>query len=245
MKIVASIHLKAKIILASALAFIICILGIGTHLIFSESVVDASVTVRKNAVVIIDAGHGGIDGGTQASDGTLEKEINLKMALKTNEILNSMGVKTVLTRDADMSIHDDTAVTIREKKISDIKNRLRIVESTDNAVLVSIHQNYFTQSKYSGAQVFYSKNNPQSRQIAEIIQRNIADYIQTDNSREIKQSGSEIYLLHNATAPAVMVECGFLSNPQEADKLKDENYQQRIAFIIAISIMDYLNTAEE
>ncbi len=245
MKIVASIHLKAKVILASSLAFIICVLGVSAHLILSESVIDASVSVKEDIVVIIDAGHGGIDGGTQASDGTLEKEINLKIALKLNDILNSMGIKTMLTRDSDKSIHNDGAVTIREKKISDIKNRLQIVESTDNAVLVSIHQNYFTQSKYNGAQVFYSKNNPQSKTIAEIIQRNIADYIQRDNSREIKQSGSEIYLLHNVTAPAVMVECGFLSNTEEANKLKDDNYQQRMAFIIAISILDYINTAEE
>lgn len=245
MRIVASIQLKAKVILASALAFIICILGISAHFIFNYPVIDASVLVKEDVTVIIDAGHGGIDGGTQAADGTLEKDINLKIALMVNDFLKSMGVKTVLTRDSDTSIHNDGAVTIREKKISDIKNRLNIVESTDNAVLVSIHQNYFTQPKYSGAQVFYSKNNPHSRQIAEIIQRNIADYIQTDNSREIKQSGSEIYLLYNTTAPAVMIECGFLSNPQEADKLKDENYQQKIAFIIAVSIMDYLNTAEE
>lgn len=246
MKIVASLHLKAKIVLASALAFIICVLAVSAHFIFNEPVIDASSTnLNKNIIVIIDAGHGGLDGGTQSADGTLEKEINLKIALKLNDFLKSMGIKTILTRDTDISICDDDAVTIREKKISDIHNRLNIVESTENAILVSVHQNYFTQSKYYGAQVFYSKNNSDSKIIADIIQRNIANYLQKDNSREIKQSGSEIYLLHNATAPAVMVECGFLSNPDEAEKLKDETYQQKIAFLISISIFEYINTAEE
>lgn len=245
MKIVASLQLKAKAILAAALALIICVLAIGAHLIFNEPVIDASVSYKEDIVVIIDAGHGGIDGGTQSADGTLEKEINLKIALKLNDFLLNMGIETVLIRDSDISVHDESAVTIREKKVSDIHNRLNVVESTENAVLVSIHQNYFTQPKYSGAQVFYSKNNPDSGVIADIIQRTIADCLQKDNSREIKQSGSEIYLLHNTTAPAVMVECGFLSNPDEAQRLKDEAYQQKIAFLIAISLYEYINTAEE
>ena len=156
-----------------------------------------------------------------------------------------MGYDTVLIRDTDVSIHDESAVTIREKKVSDLKNRLKTVESTNNAVLVSIHQNFYTQSKYSGAQVFYSGNNPESEHLARTIQKNISDYIQTENTREIKKSGSEIYLLKKTTVPAVMVECGFLSNTEEAQRLKNENYQQEIAFIIAISISDYINTAEE
>ena len=100
---------------------------------------------KEDIVVIIDAGHGGIDGGTQSADGTLEKDINLKIALKLNDLLQNMGVETVLIRDSDISVHDESAVTIREKKVSDIHNRLNVVESTENAVLVSIHQNYFTQ----------------------------------------------------------------------------------------------------
>lgn len=245
MKIVASIHLKVKVILASVLAIIVCVLAVSAHYIFNNPVVDASVATKEDIVVIIDAGHGGIDSGTLSADGTLEKDINLKIALNLNEFLQSMGIKTLLTRDSDVSIHNDSAVTIREKKVSDIHNRLNLVESTDNSVLVSIHQNYFTQSKYNGAQVFYSKNNPNSEIIAQIIQQNIADNLQKDNSREIKQSGSEIYLLHKTTAPAVMVECGFLSNPDESEKLQDEKYQQKIAFLIAISLSDYINTAEE
>lgn len=244
MKIVASLRLKARIILSVTLAAIIGLLAVSSHIIFNRPVTQASINVRKDIVVIIDAGHGGIDGGTSAADGTPEKEINLSVALKVDEFLKSMGIKTVLTRNKDVSIHSENAVTIREKKVSDIKNRLKIVESAENSVLLSIHQNHFTQSKYSGAQVFYSKNNPESKIIADIIQRNIIDFIQPDNSRETKCSGSEIYLLHNVSAPAVMVECGFLSNPDEAEKLKNENYQQNIAFIIALSILEYITSAE-
>ena len=244
MKIVASLKLKVKILLSVTLVAIIAVLSVGSHIIFNRPVTEASVNVRKNIVVIIDAGHGGIDGGTSAADGTSEKEINLKIALKVNDFLKSMGVRTVLTRDRDISIHSKNAVTIREKKISDIKNRLSIVESNENSVLLSIHQNHFSQSKYSGAQVFYSKNNPDSKIIADIIQRNIIDYIQPDNSRETKQSGSDIYLLHNVSAPAVMVECGFLSNPDESEKLQNENYQQNIAFVISLSILEYISSAE-
>lgn len=245
MKIVASLRLKAKILLSVTLVVILSGILICARIVFRDPAIDASGPIKDKPTVIIDAGHGGIDGGTQAADGTLEKEINLAIGLKVNDYLISMGYDTVLIRDTDTSIHDESAVTIREKKVSDLKNRLKIIETTDNAILLSIHQNYFTQSKYSGAQVFYSGNNPESETLARTIQTNIADYIQTDNTREIKKSGSEIYLLNRATVPAVMVECGFLSNPDEARMLKDENYQQEMAFIIAISISDYIKTAEE
>ena len=245
MKIVASLRLKAKIFLSLSLAVILSGILICARMVFTEPAIDASVSAKEKPTVIIDAGHGGIDGGTQSADGTLEKDINLAIALKLNDYLISMGYDTVLIRDTDVSIHDESAVTIREKKVSDLKNRLKIVESTKNAVLVSIHQNFYTQTKYSGAQVFYSGNNPESERLARTIQKNISDYIQTENTREIKKSGSEIYLLKKTTVPAVMVECGFLSNTEEAQRLKNENYQQEIAFIIAISISDYINTAEE
>lgn len=242
MKIVASKRLKAKLILFSVLCFILAGLMIAERILYSDNAVDASAETLAACTVIIDPGHGGIDGGTTAADGTLEKTINLQIANKLEAVLNAMGIKTVMTRTDDNSIHDSSATTIREKKVSDIKNRLKIIEKTDNAVFVSIHQNHFGSSKYHGAQVFYSKNDPRSKTLAEAIRRQIIMTLQKENTREVKQSGTEIYLLYHSQAPSVMVECGFLSNEQETANLKDECYQQKLSFLIALGIIEYLNS---
>ncbi len=239
MRIIAPTKIKVKFCLFIALFSILTGLFIGSKAVEKLSAVDAAAKNGALKTVIIDAGHGGPDGGTSADDGTLEKEINLKIATKLNEILQSMGVNTVMIRTEDVSIHDASAETIRQKKISDIKNRLKIINETDNAVFVSIHQNHFSDSKYSGTQVFYSKNDPLSQTLANSIRLPIITYLQTENTREIKQSGTDIYLLYHAQKPSVMVECGFLSNKEEAAKLKNDSYQQQLAFLIAIGIMDY------
>ena len=245
MKVVVSSKLKAKITLISTLVLIFAVLLTGFYLlIIKENAIDASISSNQNYTVIIDAGHGGIDGGTQSKDGTLEKNINLNIALMIRDILKTYGVNTVLTRETDISIHNIGVTGIRNQKISDINNRLNIIETTENALFVSIHQNYFSQTKYSGSQIFYSKNNPQSQQLALSIRNAITENLQKENTREIKQSGSEIYLLKNATAPAVMVECGFLSNESEAKLLKTEEYQKQIAFFIAYGIINHMNSAE-
>lgn len=239
MKIIAPTKIKIKFGLSFALFTILIGLFIGTKAVEKLSAIDASAESGAYKTVIIDAGHGGPDGGTSADDGSLEKDINLQIAIKLNEILQSMGVNTVMTRTEDISIHDDSAQTIRQKKVSDIKNRLNIINETDDAIFVSIHQNHFSDSQYSGTQVFYSKNNPLSQTLANCIRLPVISYLQTDNTREIKQSGTDIYLLYHAQKPAVMVECGFLSNYQETENLKSEEYQQQLAFLIAIGIMDY------
>lgn len=195
---------------------------------------------QGSATVIIDAGHGGEDGGTQSEDGILEKDINLAVSLKIKAILDSLGINNELVRNADCLIYDNPDVPMRQRKVSDIHNRLKIVESADNGILLSIHQNYFAQSKYSGTQVFYSPNNPLSREIAETIQHTVVKNIQTKNTRKIKQSGKEIYLLYHCKAPAVMVECGFLSNPQESKKLNSDEYQLKIAFSVCEGISDFV-----
>ncbi len=245
MRIIAPSKIKAKLILSITLLSIFSVLLIGTNIVNKLLAVDVSADAEKFQTVIIDAGHGGPDGGTSADDGTLEKELNLQIAEKLNEILKSMGIKTIMTRTTDISINDSTAQTIRQKKISDIKNRLKIINETDDAVFVSIHQNHFSDSKYSGTQVFYSKNNPLSQDLASSIRLPVITYLQPQNSREIKQSGTEIYLLYHAEKPAVMVECGFLSNKSETENLKDEAYQKKLAFMIALGIVDYFKNTED
>lgn len=245
MKIIVSSKFKSHLFLTLSLILIFSFLLSGYTFILKKSALDASVNAKEIPTIIIDAGHGGIDGGTQTSDGTLEKDINLSIALMLKDILTNLGFnEIIMTRETDKSIHDEGVQGIRNQKISDIKNRLNIIESNDNAVFISIHQNYFSQEKYSGAQIFYSKNNPDSEKLAQTIRLSLINNLQKDNTREIKQSGKEIFLLNKSTAPAVMVECGFLSNAAEAKLLKTEEYQRNIAFFIAMGIIDYINLTE-
>lgn len=191
-------------------------------------------------LIIIDPGHGGEDGGTVSSKGVNEKIINLQISKKLKNVLEICGYRVLMTRIDDNLIYDDSALTMREKKVSDLYNRFKIAENNPEGLFLSIHQNYFTESKYWGAQVFYSNNNPESLALAENIQNTFRDKLQSDNDRKIKKSGKEIYLLNNIKSPAVMVECGFMSNYSEALKLEDNGYQIKIALVIVDGINKYL-----
>ena len=205
-----------------------------------EETVSVAASAKDIQTVIIDAGHGGEDGGTQSIDGTLEKDINLQISLKLEKMLGLMGYKTVLLRNKDELIYSEGCSTMREKKVSDQRNRLEIVRQHPDCIYVSIHQNYFTEEKYCGAQVFYSQNNEYSAELAQSIQSSIVGLVQTDNSRKIKKSGSEIFMLRNVEVPAVMVECGFMSNKNESELLKSDDYQKKIVLAVAKGISDYL-----
>lgn len=224
---------------------LVILLGLAAVLIiFSDSTPASAVSgtaadIPEPFTVIIDAGHGGEDGGTQSSDGTLEKDINLKISMKLESLLRLMGYNTVMIRSEDKLIYSGNPDTVRGRKVSDLNNRLEIANSFPDAIFISIHQNYFTQSKYSGAQVFYSPNNENSKRLAESIQESIVSLIQPDNKRKIKKSGSDIFLLDRIGIPAVMVECGFMSNPSEALLLKDDQYQKKTALAIADGINKY------
>lgn len=244
MKIIASEKFKSRLILFSMLIFIFTGITVGFDYVSDKNDVNDVFDFSEDITVIIDPGHGGIDGGTSAKDGTVEKDINLSIALKLNDILKSKGFDTVMTREDDRSIHDENADTIRKQKVSDIKNRLSVIENTPNCLFVSIHQNYFEDPKYFGTQVFYSKNNPESAVLADSVRRSVIKNLQPDNKREIKQSGKEIYLLYHSSAPSIMVECGFLSNSEETEKLKNEEYQKQMALTVAEGISDFINKKE-
>ncbi len=202
-------------------------------------------TAEMLPTIIIDAGHGGFDGGTSSDDGIIEKDINLKISLYLCEYLEFFGFNTVLTRDEDESLESDGLNTIREKKSSDIHNRMDLMEKTDNALFVSIHQNHYSVEKYHGLQVFYSPTfSDESSKLAQSIQETVAELIQHDNERQIKKCGTSVYLMYNAVKPAVLVECGFLSNYNESQLLKTEEYQKKIAFCIALGICDYVYDKE-
>ena len=201
-------------------------------------------SVENVPVIIIDAGHGGEDGGAVGIDGTAEKDLNLSISLKLNEILSAMGYQTRMVRTTDTSIHNADADTVRERKVSDIHNRAAIMNEYENCIYVSIHQNKYSGSSIWGAQTFYSPNNEESKELAQLIQASIANNVQPDNKRVIKQSGTNIYVLYNATKPAVMVECGFVSNANELEQLKDNEYQNKMAFAISNGIINYLFSEE-
>ena len=188
--------------------------------------------------VIIDPGHGGKDGGAISVTGSYEKEINLNISLSCKELLNLMGYDVTLTRDSDIELTHKNGGT---RKMQDLKGRLEISKNTPDAVFVSIHMNKFPQSKYKGLQVYFSPNNDASYYLAKEIQNNTVKYLQQDNYRKVKPATSSIYLLDKITAPSVLVECGFLSNEEEARLLDSNEYQVLLASIIASSINSWYN----
>ena len=190
--------------------------------------------------VVLDAGHGGEDGGAEV-EGVLEKDINLSIARKTADILRLSGYRVKEVRTEDISVYSDDSETLREKKVSDLNNRVRMFNEDADAVAVSIHQNKYDNSKYHGAQLFYSTNDPDSADLARAIRTSVVMLLQNDNTRELKPAGKDIFILKNAEVPAVIVECGFLSNAEERQKLTDETYQQEIAYAIAMGVIDYQN----
>ena len=222
---------------------LICTLLSGGLLYGAFGYDESTAVMSENSVspvIVIDAGHGGEDGGASAN-GLLEKDINLSIALKLRDMLTISGYKVIMTRDSDVSVYDSTADTTREKKVSDLKNRAEMINSSQNNILVSIHQNKFEQSQYFGTQMFYSKNDPKSAVLAEELRKSVTGMLQPDNKRELKQADSNIYILDKAQVPAVIVECGFLSNEEEAKKLADSDYQQKMAFSIYSGIIGYMN----
>lgn len=194
--------------------------------------------------VVLDAGHGGEDGGAVAHDGTVEKNINLNFTKNISLLFDLFGIKYVTVRTQDVALSDGGLNTIRKRKSSDLLNREKLVNSTENAILLSIHQNFFTESQYSGTQVFYSANNEDSAVLAQEIQQNVRKYLQPENTRETKKSGDNIYLLYNAKQIAVMVECGFLSNENELEKLKDPAYNAQLSYCIVKGLIDFINITE-
>lgn len=205
------------------------------------------VSAQNEAIpkIIIDAGHGGFDGGASAQDGTLEKDINLKIALKLASFLRQSGFEVILTRNTDDSTEKVTEQTIASRKKDDLMQRLELMKNNPDAVFISIHLNKFTTSAAIGSQVFYSGNNKNSKKLADDIQKTIVSLLQPENTRVNKQANSSTYILHNATVPAVLVECGFLSNSTELKLLKDENYQNKLAFSIFCGVTEYFKNIKE
>ena len=197
------------------------------------------------SVVVIDPGHGGEDGGAVSADGAEESRINLDIALCLNQMLRFSGKRTLMTRSDASSISDPGLSTIRERKVSDLKNRVKLVNDTENAVLLSIHQNSLPSSPVThGAQVFWNQQ-PGAEVLAKGIQNALNARINTERPKEPKEIPSSIYLMKHVQSPAVLVECGFLANESEAAKLQETPYQKKLAAVIAAGYLECLTGEKE
>lgn len=201
----------------------------------------ATEEIKKSSVtVVIDAGHGGEDGGAVGVDGVLEKDINLTLAKELFDSLSARGITCVMTRTEDMLLYDRNADYEGRKKALDMKARLEIAEAQSDAIFISIHQNSYPVAKYSGFQIYYSKNNLESVTLAKALEIAVREKLQPENNRASKEAGSNIYLLQKLTCPALLLECGFLSNPEECARLQDAGYRAKLVEVLSDALKRYL-----
>lgn len=209
---------------------VLAAVGIGQTLWPLEA---APVFARQTQqTLIIDPGHGGEDGGALTADGGKESDINLAIGLQLDGLMGFYGVRTVLTRDADVSIHHPSARTIREKKVSDLHHRVDLICGIEDGTLLSIHQNSYPDARYHGTQVFYG-DAQLSQPLARAIQDTIREKLDPENTRKPQHVPSSVYLMNHVGCRAVLVECGFLSNEKEAALLREKAYQQKLAMTLA------------
>lgn len=210
--------------------------------LFMEDInLDALETVSlpiSGKVVVVDAGHGIPDEGAEAADGTTEAQTNLKIALKLQTLLEQSGCTVVLTRSDENAIYDIDSKTLKQKKISDIRNRVKIGNESSADAFVSIHLNKIKQTQYDGWQTFYKSGNEQGRKLAVSIQNSLNNAIQKENNR-ISKTLDNVYIIKKVEIPTTIVECGFLSNPKEAELLLKDEYQDRLAWGIYNGIISY------
>ncbi|MCM8710761.1 N-acetylmuramoyl-L-alanine amidase CwlD [Clostridium sp. SYSU_GA19001] len=232
--------IKKRAILVSTLIFTLLVYSIVKNVIPAAAENDST---SNKKTILIDVGHGGYDGGAEGKSGTKEKDVNLKISLKLRDSLIEKGYNVIMTRDTDKALLDEDKKTTR-KKAQDIANRCKIKEQSQADLFISIHQNHFPQGKYYGAQVWYSNNN-KSQSLAHIMQENLKIDLNHDNKRVEKPAKNDYKILScNDTMPSVLVECGFLSNYEEEQRLLSEEYQQKIVDSLVKSINMYFSKIE-
>lgn len=227
------VYLKRGIALAGVVCLVVVLLALAISRFgrIMEPVL-SPVCYTSAPPVILDAGHGGEDGGAVSISGVAESQINLEIVRKLRDILALCGTDPILLREEDISLHNEGASTLREKKRSDLQNRVAAVEALEGATLISIHQNTYPSARYHGAQVFYAPTEG-SQALAEHFQAALREQLQPDNERAAKQIPDSVYLMNHITCPAILVECGFLTNPGEEAMLRDEGYQRQLSAVLA------------
>ncbi|OUP15809.1 N-acetylmuramoyl-L-alanine amidase [Lachnoclostridium sp. An196] len=219
-----------------SVALILCaflLAGRGWEMALGERVTEGT----DQKVVVVDAGHGGRDPGKVGVDGCLEKDLNLEIAKKVQAILEQQDIKVIMIRDTDKGLYEEQT---SNKKVQDMKNRCALINETEPDCVVSIHQNSYHEEYVSGAQVFYYSSSAEGEALAEALQSELISYADPENHRQAKANDS-YYLLKKTEAPIAIVECGFLSNWEEAAKLQDDGYQSRVAWAVSMGILTYLN----
>lgn len=228
--------------IANALLGVFLILLVFTIVLSSKDKKDDYISTVSlpvsGKVVVLDAGHGVPDEGAQSEDGTTEAETNLKIAFKLQNLLEQSGCTVIMTRSDENGIYDIDSKTLKQKKISDIRNRVKIGNESSADIFVSIHLNKIPQTQYDGWQTFYKEDNEDGKRLATLIQSNLNDAIQKENNR-VASKIQNIYIINNVEIPTTIVECGFLSNPQERSDLLNDSYQNRLAWGIYNGIIDY------
>lgn len=223
----------------------ILIIGIFLSVVYwgsvATDVVAQMIPLKRDHTIVIDAGHGGVDGGATSCTGVLESQFNLEIALKLNDLLHLLGYNTVMIRTTDRSVYT-SGETIASQKISDLRQRVKIVNETDRAILISIHQNMFQDSQYRGAQVFYGTKG-EGKKLAESLQNAFVQTLNPGSNRKSKQAEG-VYLMQHIDCTGVLVECGFLSNTQEEALLRSDEYQRQICSVIASTVGQFLTEAE-
>ncbi len=220
----------------------LCVFAFSVSMYHIGGVVGAFASGKQagKTKLIIDAGHGGEDGGAVGKENLIEKEVNLDISKALFELMSFCGVDAIMTRDKDISLYSEDAKSLRQKKISDTRNRVKLISLTSGGVLISIHQNSFPQNNCKGAQVFYSENNVESKLLAENVQNSLKHGLSDGNHRIEKPADRRIYLLENVNCPAVLVECGFLTNDKESKLLATPEYRVKLAFCIARGFFEYM-----
>jgi N-acetylmuramoyl-L-alanine amidase len=228
--------LKRKAVMTAMLCMVAGIaVGVGIRYFPQKSTLGSdSGTLR----VIVDAGHGYPDGGAVGADGTQEKDINLAIARKLEEVLCGKSIEVVMTRIDDNGLQDDGLKTIREMKRSDMNKRLNIMKNSSADLFISIHMNYFEKESANGLHIFYAQNHPEAEPLAASIQERMSG-ITGAAAHTVKTADKSLFLMKKPPLPAILVECGFMSNREEIKKLKNDDYQSRIAWAIADSIEKY------
>lgn len=203
----------------------------------SAATVFSTQEPSQSPVIVIDPGHGGSDGGTQSAAGVPESRLNLEISQRLYDLMGLLGMERTMTRQSDVSL-DTQGETVRQRKQSDLRNRAALVNNTENGVLLSIHQNFFAESRYSGPQVF-SASSPGSEVFAQQMQQALNTALAPDSNRQWK-SAQGVYLMEHIEKPGILIECGFLSNPQEAALLQSPQYQKKLACVIAAATAYYV-----
>lgn len=215
------------------------LLAIGGLLVFGfwgEPNIPAFARMTQQTLVI-DPGHGGEDGGAVSISGQQESQINLAIALELDQLMGFYGVPTVMTRSSDVSIHDAQASTLREKKVSDLHNRVDRINQVENATVISIHQNASPNTSFQGIQVFYGGDETLSRPLAQKVQETMIWALSPEKKRSVQRVDTSVYLMNHIACRAILVECGFLSNPEEDRLLQEPAYQRKLAMVLASSYL--------